>query len=321
LGKAALSNIPNVVWRQKQNIIFNDNAFICDQSLLENMEYPRFDLLINSVDQYLFQSAIFFIKKSKKMIFYNPGRGCLGACEFCGGGEQAQQLIYKRAGLLWPSLSCVKRTFEGFQRIGVECVYLPFCCPALEPFFISLFNDFQRKPLHCDVYVETFSLPGREFMRACRSAFSGEITVVMSPDTGNDKLRKKIKTFSYSNEDLIGALRIVEKEGGRAKLFFSTGFSNETQKDFLKTIAFIRYLKKRFDVEFDADLIELEPGSPLYLYPEKHGIRSKRSCFVDFMIAASNSKISAGYDTSYFEDEEIVLNCDRLEQECYGRQE
>jgi len=312
----SLLNISNLVWRGKDQIIFNDHDYACGKQLLETLEYPRFDLLVNEQEQYLAQSASFFIKKPKRMIFYNPGRGCLGACQFCGGGSDIQRLLYNRKGLLWPSLSCVKNTFRTFQGMGIDCVYLPFCCPSLEPFYIALFKDFQINPIGFDVYVETFSLPSPEFISAFRGAFTGELTVVLSPDTGSDALRKKIKTFNYSNEELIFSLQDQGHKGVKTKIFFSTGFADETPQDLLKTIALIRYLKGRFEVELVADSIELEPGSPLYSFPEKHGIRSSRVRFLDFMSAAANFKRSVGYDTRYFKDEEIIANCERLEREC-----
>lgn len=314
--KDKLSNIPNLAWRQDGRIILNDHDYACGRPLLEDLEYPRFDLLINDTDQYLMQAGLFFTHRPQKTIFYNPGRGCPGACQFCGGGAYVQQLLYKRKGLLWPSLSGVKKTFKAFQGMGIECVYLPFCCPSVEPFYISLFKGYQKKPLNFYVYVETFALPSPAFMRALKSAFLKEATVVLSPDTGSDVLRKEIKSFNYSNKDLMVTLQTLEKMGLKTKLFFSTGFAAETPQDFLKTTAFIRFLKERFDVEFDADSIELEPGSPLYLYPEKYGIRSTRVCFADFMAAAARSQRSIGYDTRYFKDAEIIANCDRLEQEC-----
>ncbi|MBN2355040.1 cobalamin-dependent protein [candidate division KSB1 bacterium] len=70
----------------------------------------------------------------------------------------------------------------------------------------------------------------------------------------------------------------------RKPVFFSIGIPHETEADFKKTLALKRQILATYKkTSVKAFVIEIEPGAPWHLHPEKYGIHLRRRTLPDFI--------------------------------------
>jgi hypothetical protein len=195
----------------------------------------------------------------------------------------------------------------------MDFLYILSGPPFTEKFYLRLFKLIRKSHIiNLSASFESFFLPSNKFIEAFASSFNNPI-IILSPDTGSESLRKKVKTFYYLNRDLIKLLDFSIRKNVKIHLNFSTGFPFETEKDFLKTISLIKYLKKRFPLTLEGEAIELEPCSLMHIYPEKFQISVKRKTFLDFL-KASYKRNDLGYSTKNFSEFEIIINNELLQK-------
>jgi len=304
-GKKSFYNVPNLTWRQDKTIITNKQSYVCNQKIVNSIIHPNFDSFLKE-REFSFEANSSQNRPQAKTTIFNPARGCSGDCPYCGGSKTAQKILYKRKKTLYLSLENGLKTVQKMSSSGINHLYFPFFTPGSKEFYLDLFKKIRQNNINFSATIELYSLCDKEFIEDFSSTFSKESTVVLSPNTGSESLRKKIQTFYYSNNMLIDCLNNIIRSRINLDLQFSTGFPFETKKDLEKTIFLIRYLKRTFPASFSGSSIELEPASLMYLYPKYYKINSKRKNFSDF-IEASQKKL-LGYSTETFSEKEIILN-------------
>ena len=129
---------------------------------------------------------------------------------------------------------------------------------------------------------------------------------LISTETGNEDLRRKaLGGHRFSNRDLIDNLTYADKLGIPTTIYFSIGALERNMNDFNKTVALRDEIKRRIKSStVEAFLIEIEPGAPWRIDPEKYNIRLIRSSFDDFIRDHSppfhSSMTELGYTTGIF---------------------
>jgi hypothetical protein len=152
--------------------------------------------------------------------------------------------------------------------------------------------------LQTRVYFESFSLPTEPFLEEFAKTFILDGSVLaLSPESGEEGVRYRNKTFSYSNEALMKTIASAERLGIRVDLFFSMGIPGERVADLFKTVSLRRELRRRFKKigRIWSSPISLEPGSPWHLHPEEFGIVSTRRSFQDFYRGSTPEGGGLGY--------------------------
>jgi len=167
-----------------------------------------------------------------------------------------------------------------------------------EKYYLDLFPLLRKKKLHARVYFESFSLPSEQFLREFAGTFilNGSM-IALSPESGNEKVRHRNKTFTYSNKELMEAISAVEKFGIKTDIFFAMGIPGERYSDLSETSALKREIKRRFKNigRIWSAPISLEPASPWHLHPEEFGIVSTKDTFADFYQGSSPGRGGLGY--------------------------
>jgi len=298
--------VPNLAWRRAQKVICNPQTHVyCDKEFAE-ARYPCLDLLVPGKEAYLDLTARAVIGKEGRAVIYNPTRGCSGSCVFCGGSRGAQKLLYGRERLLVADVAGAMRTFAILKKEGVDFVFFPLHVPQTERFYLGLFQRLRKEKFGLGARMDSYHLPDPAFIETFASTFKKFSKIVLSPDTGSDHLRKKIRTFYYSNETLMDRLKVFAAAGVEVDLHFSTGFPYETPADFEKTLKLICVLKRRFPVNIYSSSILLDPASSMYLEPRRYGCVMRRRDFSVFTSRHSGS-FPWGYRTKSFGERRISL--------------
>jgi radical SAM superfamily enzyme YgiQ (UPF0313 family) len=125
-----------------------------------------------------------------------------------------------------------------------------------------------------------------------------ESFLCVSPETGSERLRRAHKHTYYSNGELLDCLRYLKDLDVSVEVFFTYGIPGESHDELRQTIRLKRFIKKKFkNVRCIRVLsIEIEPGSPWHIDPEKYGIVHDRKNFRDFYRAHS-SKYNQTYSS------------------------
>jgi radical SAM superfamily enzyme YgiQ (UPF0313 family) len=167
-----------------------------------------------------------------------------------------------------------------------------------EKYYLELLPLLRKKKLRAKVYFESFSLPSERFLREYANTFILDGSMIaLSPESGDESVRHRNKTFTYSNDELMKAISLAEKSGIRTDIFFAMGIPGERYSDLVKTSALRREIKKRFKNigRIWTSPISLEPASPWHLHPEEFGIVSTKRSFADFYHKSSPEGGGIGY--------------------------
>jgi radical SAM superfamily enzyme YgiQ (UPF0313 family) len=216
----------------------------------------------------------------------NVGRGCPVACTYCGGNREALATINGRNRVMWRDpervLDDMRRALDAGYRTMAVC-FDP--TPSRDDYFVDLFARVRRARLPVDLYFESWALPTPGFVEAFARTFSTEHSyLAVSPDSGDEEVRRWNKGFHYTNDDLRAFLRGVREHGVSADVFFSIALPGETLARALRTRDLITEIREGCDSvrRLMTWSVQLEPGSPQFLRPADFGMVTDRTCFRDF---------------------------------------
>lgn len=304
--------VPNLTWREGEMIRENPLSYVAAEGDLDRLSYANLPLL-KERETYIHFMGMPFVwakrlsKKENKRYYHlgpplfplNIGRGCLGNCTWCGGGLEAQQLVNGRRGVVFRSPEGVADTVADVVELGYEMVHIGFD-PGKEgeKYYRQLFPIIRERGLQVKCYFECFSVPSESFLQSFAETFIRDGSVIaLSPESGDERVRHRNKTFFYSNEELMRALSLAEKLGIKVDIFFSLGIPGERYHDLKKTSVLRREIKRRFKNvgRIWTSTISLEPASPWHLDPEAFGIVATRRSFADFYRGSSPGNGGLGY--------------------------
>ena len=330
-NKKSLDEVPNLTWRDGEEIRENPISYVASEKDLENASYANLGLLRDK-DSYIRYFGIPFVwakglsKEENRKHFHlgppvfpiNIGRGCLGNCTWCGGGAEAQLLINGRRGVIFRAPEKVADTAAEAREWGYEMIHIAFD-PGTEGerYYREFFPLLRQRGLRMKCYFESFSLPSEAFLKAFQATFDTDGSILaLSPESGNEGIRNRNKSFSYSNEGLLKTIASAEQLGIGVDIFFAMGIPGEGYADLAQTAALRKEIQKRFKNigRIWTSPISLEPGSPWHLHPEEFGIISARRSFADFYRASSPGGGGLGYHIPHYLGNGESLNAQGFER-------
>jgi radical SAM superfamily enzyme YgiQ (UPF0313 family) len=145
------------------------------------------------------------------------------------------------------------------------------------------------------IYNEFFQLPEPAFIdEFARSVEMTHTSVVLSPLSGNEKVRR-LNGKQFSNLELFDTLEYLSRYNIYLLVYFSLNLPGENKETFQETLGLARdiydfYPASLLRIQNSAHTID--PFSPMNLYPEKFGIQSSMSSFMDFYRYCENTQYS-----------------------------
>jgi radical SAM superfamily enzyme YgiQ (UPF0313 family) len=323
--KRSLEAIPNLTWRRDGEIGENPLSYVASGDDLDRSSDINLSLLHNN-ETYIHSMGMPFVwakglsKEENKKYFHlgppifslNIGRGCLGNCTWCGGGAEAQQAVNRRKGVVFRSPEAVAKTMGEAMALGYKMFNIAFD-PGKEgeKYYLELLPLLRKRRIRPRVYFESFSLPSERFLKEFADTFNLDGSIVaLSPESGEERVRHRNKTFTYTNEELMRTIALAEKLGIRIDIFFAMGIPGEKCSDLSKSAALRKEIKRRFKNigRIWSSPISLEPASPWHLHPEEFGIVSLKHSFSDFYHRSSPEGGGIGYYIPDYMGEDKGLN-------------
>lgn len=318
-GRKDLSSIPNLLWRQNDTIIENPDHYIATQSDIDALDFCNISLM-EHYQEYIRMPKIFsrvklpvglrwkvsnILSQQSKPIFFALaiGRGCSTNCSYCGGGANAHKIFSGRRHVIFRSPDKVLESMHKLKEYGYQGAYISFDpFPMSDKYYRTLFSRMRQEKLDFSILFSGWSIPSREFLEEYGKTFQSDSSISISPETGSETLRKKIKDEYYSNNEFMETLHIAKENNIRTEVYFSLGLPYETLQDFEQTLQLKVRIKKEIPhAEVKAFLIEIEPMAPIFLYPEKYGIELVRRNLSDFMEAQKDPDYSSMTKLGYYQ--------------------
>ncbi len=307
-----LHTVPNLTWREGEEIRENPLSFVASEKDLEMGSYAKMELLKDH-KTYIQHMGMPFVwskgiskKKNRKYFhlghntfFLNIGRGCHGNCTWCGGGAIAQSKVNGRKGVVFRPPENVADTVAEAVELGYEMIHIAFD-PGKEAtqYYEELFSIFRQRGLGIRCYFEAFALPSDSFLHSFAMTFERNGSVIaISPESGDEQVRRHNKSFYYSNRDLTAKIAVAEELGIRIDVFFSLGIPGETLSNLARTASLRKRIKRSFKNigRIWTSTISMEPASPWYNDPASFGVVSDRQSFADYYFANSPDGNGLGY--------------------------
>jgi len=293
-----LSRVPNLSWRKNSNLKINEVFFVPQSEDLDKFNFTNFNLLKNHRLYMEYVKIPWFwiygINKWMNMklsqlnrVFPLPMfRGCPVNCSFCGGSNLSQKLINGRTNVSIRSIDKVIDSIKEAKSYGYKTVFIEhLCLEERERYFSSLFQKIKEEKLKINCILECGPLPSQSLINLFKNTFLEDNSMILlSPESSSEIVRNKNKGYRFSNRDLLETLRLTDRLKIPVEMCFALGLPFETLDDLEETKKYHRFLKSEFKntVTIRTQIIELDPGSPMYENPsEYHIIREKKS-FLDF---------------------------------------
>jgi len=307
-----LAAVPNLTWKTGEAVCENPLAYTAGADDLERASYANLSLLgdaaryMRCMGLPLLWSKGLSEEGNRKhlslghsMFFLSAGRGCSGNCTWCGGGGRAQRMLNGRSGVVFRKPGNVADTASEAAALGYEMLHLAFDPGReAEEYYLDLFALIRSRGLRLRCYFESFSLPSKRFLTDFAGTFIRRGSVVaLSPETGDEAVRARNKSFSFTNAALMQAAEAAQALGVTLDLFFAMGIPGETYSGLAKTAALRKDMQRRFSTigRIWTSPISIEPASPWQIEPEAFGIVSERKSFDDFYRASAPGGGGPGY--------------------------
>jgi radical SAM superfamily enzyme YgiQ (UPF0313 family) len=292
-----LTTIPNLTWRDEKGIVENPLDYVTSQAILDGLCFTNFALLKNHRTYIDWVLMPFFAKgfsKERNRLFFSLkspmfdlmiGRGCPVNCTWCGGGRDAQRLIAGRRGVIFRNIEGVMTSIKEALCWGYETMHVCFDpYPRRPDYYLELFSRIRDEKLKVEFFFESYGLPTQAFIDAFARTFGPRSLLALSPESGSEEVRRRNKGYSYTNQELWECLEYTREKGVKVDLFFAIGLPFEHEEDLEETARLIARIRRHFpNVQgVRTFAIEMEPGAPWHLRPERFGVETTLKTFADF---------------------------------------
>jgi hypothetical protein len=166
---------------------------------------------------------------------------------------------------------------------GVRAIHSCFDpVPGGEHWF-AFMDEIERRGIRVNMIFESFGLPGRPFLERFARVFPRGL-VVISAETADERIRRRVRGFPFTNAELESTLALVGRLGLHAQVFLGYFVPFESLASLHRTRRWARRLAARHagHVEVLHYPYSTDPGSPLARHPSRFGMRCGMRSAADY---------------------------------------
>lgn len=230
------------------------------------------------------------------------GRGCPFPCTYCSNHAlrkvaDGPYVRYRDPARIVAELADIRRQFPTTREVylevesfSVNMEWAVAVCAAIEEF-----NRESGSPLSYGVNLRlTTNNRFEELFPAMKRANFRFINIGL--ESGSERVRKDVLKRHYSNEDVVGAVRMAHEYGLQVSMYVLIGVPGETPEDFRETVRVLREARP----DFCGDGIFFPyPGTELY-------DRAKAEGLLPVALDMTMERRRASLDMPYFRRREIL---------------
>ncbi|MCB0339883.1 MAG: cobalamin-dependent protein, partial [Bdellovibrionales bacterium] len=206
---AQFERVPNLLWRQSDNTVReSERSYQADNAIINQISFTRFELMRN-FEEYLKLKMNLDFSSTERSFYFSVGRGCSASCLYCGGSRRAFQKYYARKGVLVFEHDYVLAQLGNLSNHHISHWNSCFDPFPTSPYYPELFKKIRSKDLAMSHVFDCFGLPQSSFVEEFSQTFLPGSVLSLSPETGAEDLRKRLKTFYYSDKELFSAIENI----------------------------------------------------------------------------------------------------------------
>jgi B12-binding domain/radical SAM domain protein len=275
----SLDRVPNLTWKRADGTpVINPLSHVPET--LDGANLPAYRYSMRSVFKYWnLQNMVPYLRWLEyPMTALLISRGCSNHCSICGGSKAAYQRICNRQRPAFRSperLAQDVRFISRFSRAPIFVIHdlrmggAEYCHQVLQ--------QLGREHVENEIVLELFTAAGDDFFAEVQQAvprYSLELTL----ESHDERLRRFNGKFPISNEQVEETITSALNHGcHRLDIYFMVGIPHQSPESVMASMAYARHLLERFGAKLQVYVAPLapflDPGSPAFEEPEKHGYK------------------------------------------------
>lgn len=292
--QAGLGGIQNLSYRSEAGIVENEQLYTATSADLDAFNFVDIDFMDHYQEYYVNEYVVIDIDKTLNAMKTNPhwgrwltsARGCRYHCSYCGGGKDSHKMLASRTGLVTRSPQKLVDDLRNLAKAGVIQASMSYDIADMgEDYWQEFFAQLRNSGVKISIYNEFFQNPEPAFIdEFARSVEMTHSSVVLSPLSGNERVRR-LNGKHYSNDALFDTLEYLSRYSIYLLVYFSLNLPGETNETFQETLNLARDIYEFYPTDHLRILNTvhtIDPFSPMYLFPDKFGIESSMTSFMDF---------------------------------------
>lgn len=294
LGTVALQDIPNLTYRDSAGVVENELAYTAGSKEMDSLNFADLSFLDHYKDYYVHEYIVTDVNAALKALETQPywgrwlstARGCHSECSYCGGGKKAHKALAGRSSLVERSPEKLVEDLITLQQANVVQASMAYDIANMgEPYWRELFTRIRQSGVKIGLYNEFFQLPKAEFIRDfVKSVDLAHTCVAFSPLSGNERVRR-LNGKHYSTDAFFDMLAEVSQYNLHIFVYFSLNLPGENTETFRDTLKLARQIYEFYPsslLQIFNTVHTVDPFSPMGMYPEKYGIKTSMSSFMDY---------------------------------------
>jgi B12-binding domain/radical SAM domain protein len=315
-GAPALSEIPNLTWQEPDGAVQANEISYSPEDL--DHVLIDYSYVVKAVARYRDLASVLPFKGwlGYPITAALSVRGCTHGCRTCGGSASAFSALHNRRRPAYRAPEHLAQDIRNIARFSKGPVFiLGDIRQAGEEYtdrFLRSIHGFQGP-----VILELFRDADREFIRRVAEAMPNW-TLEISLETHSEEVRKAFGR-PFRNGPIEDTMRYALELGvKRLDIFFMIGLPKQDYQSVMDTVDYCRYLMTEVDLGPDRRLIPfisplapfLDPGSPVFENPERHGYRFFARSLEEHRqaLVQPSWKYVLNYETEWMNRDQIVAS-------------
>jgi B12-binding domain/radical SAM domain protein len=310
----SLSEIPNLTWQEPDGTVrANELAYSPD-----NLDHVLIDYsyVVRAVARYRDLASFVPFKGwlGYPITAALSVRGCTHNCRTCGGSAAAFAALHNRRRPAYRAPEDLAQDIRNIARFSKGPVFIlgDIRQPGQEyaDRFLRAIHGYQGP-----VIVELFDAADRDFVRQVAEAMPNW-TLEISLETHSEEVRAAFGR-PYKNAPIEDTMRYALEAGvQRLDIFFMIGLPKQDYQSVMDTVDYCEYLMHELDQGSPRRLIPfisplapfLDPGSPVFESPERHGYRFFARTLEEHRqaLVQPSWKYVLNYETEWMDRNQIV---------------
>jgi hypothetical protein len=293
-AQRGLGDIPNLSYRNDGGVVENPLTYSATPDELDALNFVDIDFMEHHREYYVHEYIVTDVDKALNALQANPfsgrwltsARGCRYHCSYCGGGKDSQKRLAGRIGLVTRSPQRLVDDLRNLTKVGVIQASMSYDLAEIgTDYWQEFFSQLRHNGIKIGIYNEFFQLPEAAFIdEFARSVDMPHSAVVLSPLSGNERVRR-LNGKHFSNSALFDTLEYLSRYNLYLIVYFSLNLPGENKETFRETLNLAREIYEFYplaSLRILNTIHTIDPFSPMNLFPDKFGIESSMTSFMDF---------------------------------------
>jgi len=274
-----ITDIPNLVYRKDSQIVTAEKTWV--ETSLDNIDFIHTDFFEHA--DYVHKLTANGVTRADTNLWLCIARGCKFNCGYCCGSNVNMKTLFRRCNILKRSPQKIAEDFCELTKMGVAQISPSHDFEMFgKEYYHEVFSKIRESGIKPGMYHECFQLPSKDYIDEIAETFNREkLLLVISPISGNDKLRKENGKM-FTNDEFYDIVGYIREKKLPLLLYYTINPVGETAEQFNDTMFQMQYLRMRYKFCKKRVLYQrvvIDPLAPMRSFDK---IETHYNCFMDY---------------------------------------